>query len=359
MKLKHTTILIIILILASALSGCAGAASAASSWPGLTAGTQAAYLAYNQQVYAIDLTNGNSKWLYPAQANNKISFFAAPMLSPDGQLLEGGYDNVLYSIDPNTGQENWSFKDAQNRFVASPLATDKGIFAPSADDSLYALDLKGNFRWKFTTKGALWATPVTDPGCSCIYLPSMDHHVYSLNADTGALNWESDDLGGSVVGTPAYSTDGVLYVGTFGSEMYALNAADGKVLWHVSTSGWVWGGPILQDGMLYFGDLNGTFYAMQASDGKVKWTVQPDGPITESPLVTKDSVYFTTEAGSLFALDVTNGSTRWSKVVGGKLYTSPVSADNLIIVSPVNADSLIYAYDTNGNQQWAFTLPKK
>lgn len=359
MKLKHTTILIIILTLATALSGCAGAASAASSWPGLTASPQAAYLAYNQQVYAIDLTNGSSKWQYPTEANNKISFFAAPTLTSDGQLLQGGYDNVLYSLDPATGQENWSFKDAESRYVAGPLATDKGIYAPNADDSLYALDLKGNFKWKFTSEGPLWASPVADPGCSCVYLPSMDHHLYSLNADTGAKNWQSDDLGGSIVGTPAYGTDGVIYVGTFGSEMYAINAADGKVVWHVSTSGWVWGGPVLQDGVLYFGDLSGTFYAMQASDGAVKWKVQPDGPITESPLVTKDTVYFTTEAGSLVALDITNGSNRWSKTVGGKLYTSPVSAGDLILVSPVNADSLIYAFDTNGNQKWAFTLPKK
>jgi outer membrane protein assembly factor BamB len=37
------------------------------------------------------------------------------------------------------------------------------------------------------------------------------------------------------------------------------------------TSGWVWGGPALKDGTLYFGDLNGTFYAMDAANGKVVW----------------------------------------------------------------------------------------
>jgi outer membrane protein assembly factor BamB len=357
MKRSHLILLFTILILSAALSACAGGARIASSWPGLSADENTAYLAFNQHVYAVNVANGTEKWRFPAEANNKLSFFATPTLTEDGQLLVGGFDHVLYSLDPATGGQKWAYSGATNRYVGGPLTSEKGIFAPNADDNLYALDLTGKALWSFKTGGPNWARPEGDTDCNCLYLPSMDHRLYAVDADTGSLKWKTDDLGGSLVGTPAYSAENVLYAGTFKNEMLALDAENGKIIWRAPTAGWAWAGPILKEGHLYFGDLSGKFYAVDAANGKQLWEVQADGVISESPLVTDDTIYFTTEAGTVYAVDF-DGKTKWNKTVGGKLYTTPALAGDTLIVAPVGIDSTLIALDLSGNQKWAFTPAK-
>jgi len=358
MKLFSSKTLILMIFLAISLSACAGGGvTAASSWPGIIVEGETAYLSYNQHVYAINISDGKEKWRFPSEANSKISFYAAPILTSDGQLLAGGYDHVLYSLDPEKGTENWSFKEAKNRYVGSPLASETGIFAPTADDHLYALDLKGQLSWSFQTQGAQWAAPVTDPGCKCVYLASMDHRLYAIDSQTGKAKWQTNDLGGSMVGTPAYSPDGMLYIGTFNSEMVAVNAESGGILWQKPTDGWVWGGPALKEGKLYFGDLSGSFYAME-TNGSIDWKIKPDGPIAQTPLLAEEAIYFTTQAGSIYAIDYA-GKIRWNQTIGGKLYTRPALAGDKILVAPTGLDAYLIALDTNGTQVWQFIPEKK
>ena len=358
MKIKLSSLSILLIVGALILSGCAGGAGQASatSWPGLSADATTAYLAYNRHVYAVDLSNGREKWRFPAEQDNKRSYYATPTLTKDGQLLAGSYEYVLFSIDPAIGGEKWSFTDADNRYIAAPLVTEQFIYAPNANNELFALDLQGNLRWTFTTSGPLWTTPATDPECECIYLPSMDHSLYSIDAQTGNLNWETTDLGGSIVGTPAVGS-GVVYVGTFNNELLALNANNGQVTWKTSTTDWVWGGPILLEDTLYFGDLSGAFYALNAANGSIQWQQQADGAITQSPLVTDGNIYFTTAAGSVYALDL-NGKTLWTKNMGekAKLFTTPVQAGDLILIATAHTgvDDYLVALDTAGNQKWVF-----
>jgi outer membrane protein assembly factor BamB len=376
MKLTFKT-LVLLIFLSVTLSACAGgaAATAASSWPGLTVAGDTAFLAYNQHVYAINIANGEEKWRFPSEADPKISFYAPPALTDDGQLLVGGYDHVLYSLDPQTGTVIWPFKGAKNRYIGEPLVGQNGIFAPNADRTLYALDFQGNSLWPYHTEGEQWAKPIADPACECIYLATMDHRIYAINALDGSEEWKTDDLGGSAVGTPAYGPEGTLFIGTFNSEMLAIDAKSGRILWQTPTDGWVWGGPAYKDGVLYFGDLKGSFYALKASNGEVLWKITPDGPIAQPPLLMDDTIYFTTEAGSIYALDYNSGI-RWEqnlkaiytlddqgnkRFLKGKLYTSPAIAGDKILVAPTGVNEHLIALDMNGSEKsiWVFIPEKK
>ena len=362
MKKNRLIILALFLLLASALSACSGGSLAATSWPGVSVDTDrsVAYVAYNQHVYAVDLANGTEKWRYPAEADNKITFFAAPTLTADGQLLAGSYDGTLYSLNPDSGQVNWSFGDANNRYIGSALANSQFIYAPNADQSLYALDLAGKEVWKFRTKQSLWAKPAKNG--ETLYIPSMDHNLYALDAQNGKLIWETGDLEGALVGTPALGGNGEVYVGSFGYEMLAIDSKDGSILWRAPTDGWVWAGPLLEDGTLYFGDLNGHFYALNATDGSKVWDISPgEGPvyaISDRPLVINEKLYYTSENGDLYAVDKADGNALWTRTIGGKLYGSPKQAGDSILIAPVDTEELLVAMDENGNQQWKFTPAK-
>ncbi len=365
MNKSRTFLISLFILLAVFLSSCSGGGAVATSWPGLMVDPngETAYLADNTQIYAINLANGSEKWRYPEKADNKMTFFAAPVLTPDGQLIAASYDHKIYSLNPENGQANqgnWPFSGAQNRYIASPLVADNQIFAPSADQSLYALDFTGKELWSFATGHSLWATPAIENGV--IFQPSMDHFLYALDAKTGNQLWTSADLGGALVGQPTVGPDGTLYIGSFSREMLAIDSSNGAVLWRKPTTGWVWSGPALVDGTLYFGDLDGYFYAMDAANGNIQWQIQNTQgagfAISDRPLVLNGSVYYTSEDGTLHVVEAATGNPLPSITVGGRLLASPVDAGDLILVTPIGTDALVYAYNLNGAQQWNFTPAK-
>jgi len=358
MKTKKSSLLFILLILTILLTACSGRSSmVASGWASITTDEETAYLAFNTQIIAVNLSNGVEKWRFPAEADAKITFYAAPVLTEDGQLIAGGYDNVLYSLNPDNGQSNWKFEKAKGRYVGSPLVTEDAIFAPSADHNLYALNMSGVQIWNepFSTDEPLWAKPATDPNCECIFLPSMDHRVYAINAKTRAKLWETDDLGGAMVGTPSVSEDGKMYVGTFAKELVALDTANGRDLWRFPTEDWVWSSPVLKGDTLYFGDLSGKFYAVDRNTGQVQWQYQSDGSIVGKPLVNEDGIYFTTETGSLVSL-TPDGAIRWNPTFETSLHAGPVASGDLILITTSDPENLIISVDANGVQKWSFGL---
>lgn len=359
-NIKFILITLVLILIALASSSCSGSAAIASSWPGLSTDGETAYLAYNQFVYAVDLGNGSEKWRFPTEGNNRSTFFAPPEKTPDGQLLIGSYNNILHSIDAITGQEKWSFTGANNRYIANPLATDNAIFAPTGGKFLYALDLQGKLKWEYETEGALWAQPLFSLECNCLYLPSMDHYLYAINAENGALIWKSEKFNGSIVGTPALSPDGNLYFGTFSSEIIQLNTQTHQSKQLIATDGWVWGGPVLQDNRLYFGDLKGSFYAVDINTGDVIWKIQADGAIIGSPFVDNDHIYFGTESGFLYGLD-TNGKPTWNPnpKFDGSIFTTPQVSNGTILVSLFKSDKLLVALDNQGTIKWSLQPEKK
>jgi len=358
MKSKKIILISTLILLSIFISSCSSTIYASTGWHGLTASSDVAYLAAGNQVYAVDLKTGTEKWRYPDKVNTKVAFYANPVLTEDGQLLLPGYDHKLYSINPGTKAENWIFSGSTNRLVASPLATQNMIFQPSSDGKVYAIDMSGNQVWVQDTGAPIWAQPATDPNCKCIYVASMDHKIYSFDAATGRELWVSEDLKGAIVGSPAVSADGTLYVGTFNKEMIAIDTKNnGVISKRFTTQDWVWAGPVLVDNVLYFGDLSGYFYALNASDLTALWRIQRPNAIVDTPAVAGDNLYFTTETDAL-AIVSTAGDFVSSPIIGGVIYSAPLFVGDTILVAPTGFTSLLVALDLNGTQKWPFTPAK-
>ncbi len=359
MKLKHLLIYGTLIFFSLFISACSSTIYSSTGWFGLTASTDTTYLASGGQVFAIDLNTHNQKWVYPEKANSRITFYANPVLTPDGkQLLVPSYDHNLYSLNPATGVVDWTFSGSKNRLIGSPLVINNLAYQPSSDRSIYAIDLTTHSQvWQQNTGGPLWAAPTTDPTCNCIYVASMDHYLYKFDATNGRVLQKSKDLGGAIVSTPVVGSDGTLFVGTFGKQMIALNAADLSVKWTYDTHDWVWSGPALANNVLYFGDLSGYFYALNAADHTVAFPIlQVNNPIVDTPLVNGNSIYFTAESSTLYIADT--AGTLSSKEVGGQIYTAPILTGNTILVAPSNYSSQLVALSLDGTQMWAFPPPK-
>jgi outer membrane protein assembly factor BamB len=360
MKLKKTSLLSIFVLFTILVSACSSTIYASTGWLGLSANPDAntAYLATGTQVYAVDVNTGTEKWHYPQSANSKINFYANPVLTLDGQqLLVASYDKNLYSVDPASGTQKWSFPTS-NRLIAAPLVTQDMIFQPSSDHYIYALNLSGTLVWKAETGDPIWATPATDPNCGCVYVASMDHHIYEYRATDGRLLMKSEDLGGAVVGTPAIGSDGTIYVGTFNKEMLALDPTNLAIKLRYSTQDWVWGGPTLSNNVLYFGDLSSSFYALKTTDFTALWRIQANSAIVSTPVVAGENIYFSAESDTLYIVN-SAGSIVNQKVIGGTIYSSPVIAGDTLLVAPTGSSPPLVALSLDGNtQKWLFTPSK-
>jgi len=349
---KFLKIVGLLMALALLLGGCSGVL-ASSSWPGVTVVDQVAYVAYTNHVYALRVDDGAMIWRFPEKADARKLFFAAPVVA-DGHLIVGDYLGVLYSLDPQTGQEQWTFTNAQGRWIASPLVLNGRIYAPNADHHLYALDFQGNLLWKFKAEKALWSQPVSDG--KRIYQASMDHFLYALDPDTGQKLW-AQDLGGAAIYAPVLSEDGVLYVSTLARNVLAIQADNGKILWQKAFENNFWSRPLLHDGTLYLGDLGGKIYAVSAKDGALIWENSVGEAVTGAPTWVDGRVIFTSESGKVIAFSE-DGTAQWTVTVEGKLYNGPVVAGERLLVGVTQGKILIQALTFGGQQAWAFEPPK-
>ncbi len=348
---KNRFILIISLALGALFLSACG--SPVNTWPGLAADAQNAYLANGTIVYAVDLENGVEVWHYPQDPDNKLLFYAPPMLTPDGQLLIGsaGSSHAFLSLDPLTGRENWAtpFTGADDTWVAAPLVVGDLIYAPNSDGNLYILELDGQLIDTLELGGALWSQPVSDG--NLIYVASLDHKLHVIEAGTHVV-LETIDMGGAIPGGVTLDTEGV-YVGSFASRVEFVGS-DGTRQTLAETKDWVWGAPALDGETLYFADLTGNVYSLDLPSGRQNWgEVIPDGPITPSPLVVGEQIIVVTESGTVFTLD-RDGNIVWDTPLDGKLYTQAVNSGELVLVAPFQGDSLLIALDLEGRQAWSF-----
>jgi len=357
------------LLAAVLLSGCGGPVRGAT-WPGMTADDNTAYLADGSLVYAVNLKDGRELWHYPENANSKLVFYSTPVITPDGLVIVGssGNDHRLIAINPNdinpetnSPVEAWTFTEAEDHWVAAPLIIGNRLFAPNTDGNLYVLRLDDDQSAKVPVKvvelnGRLWAQPVTDG--KRVFVTSLDHSVYAVDVETYEILWHKD-LTGAVPGAPVLGPDGMLYVGSFASQLERFDPATGEHKSMLDTDGEVWGTPSILGNTLYFGDLNGKFYSFNINDEKINWSpIQSDGPITANPLVLDESILVVTESGSVYEVDQEGRSILWSQPPGGKIYTAPVAAGDLILIAPLETDAYLYAYGKDGRLAWKFPAEK-
>ncbi|MEJ5239672.1 MAG: PQQ-binding-like beta-propeller repeat protein [Anaerolineales bacterium] len=349
---KITILFLLSLFLALSLSACA--TPSAATWSGIFATEEIAYLSTGSHVYAVDLQTGAELWRYPEKSTASLQFYAAPLLTSDGQLIIGsaGSDNALLSLDAKTGQERWAspFRGAKDHWVATPLEWQGMLYAPNGDGFLYILDLNGNLRTSVELGKRLWSAPVTDG--RYLYVAGLDHHLYAFDPQTQQIAWKAD-LQGSIASHPTVS-EGKLFSGSFASRLYAFDLPSGEKRWEAPTKGWIWGTPLAANGNVYVGDLAGQVYAFRGEDGRLLWQKTLSAPVVAGGVAFGEAIIFVSEKGNLQAFDA-QGTPLWQRQLEGQFYTPPFATSRLLLLAPMRTSSALIALDQQGNILWTFS----
>lgn len=143
----------------------------------------------------------------------------------------------------------------------------------------------------------------------------------------------------SIEGAPAVK-DGVVYVGSFDENLYAVDLASGKEKWKYK-GGPFKASPCVQDGQVYIGDSDGVFHCVDAKGNK-KWTFRTDGEITSSANFAGDLILFGSYDESLYCL-TKDGKEKWRFKTQGPVNGSPAVANGKTFVA--GCDSSIHVID--------------
>jgi len=376
---------LLLVILALLLSGCSGSRFASTSWPGVLVDGDLAYLAFGQEMFAVEPGLQRVEWQFPGVVDSKSpSYYAAPAVT-DGLLVLGGYDSVLYGIDRETLAIEWSFHRATGRYIGSPVLLGDTVFAVTAGNELFALSLDeldrigsvdkadearrsaeaAAIRWEFNAEHGIWSAPLVT--ADVLYVTSLDHHIYALETESGREIWATE-LPGAMAGTPLLSDDGAtLFVGNFDHSLYALDADSGRQRWQVEAENWIWGQPALAGGKLFFGDLDGHLYAVEPDTGNVLWQQQVADAIRGGPVFDAASGHLYVASrkvanpgnistrGSVLALDVETYRILWEQPTNEAIYTKPAVSGEMLLVAPAQGSVLLHVYSAEtGVLQWEF-----
>ena len=296
---------------------------------------------YQQMIFTLDAnstasafdTKGKLLWrkdLTPAGEKIGEIFGGGLAAGQDQLFVTLGY-GFLLSLDPSTGEKNWSQR----------------------------LSSAGN------------NTPIFKDGL--VYLISGDSKAWAIDAENGRISWKVDGIGNetNLISSNSPAVSGKYALFGFGNgEIYATFKKGGYVLWSSSLSGRgdsrvisaiddIVASPAIVGRNVYAADGSGKVVSLKIENGERNWTA-PFGSSGNFWIAGK-SLFFISDTNKLVRLEMKTGKTVWltelpsfsqkRPLISKKnnQYHGPIIAgDRLVIVS---SDGYIRFYDPKTGQQ--------
>ncbi len=204
-------------------------------------------------------------------------------------------------------------------------------------------------RWTFTCEDEIRSKVAVAKGI--VFVGAYDNNVYAVTADKGDFLWKYPTHQ-SVASAPAVYEDAV-YIASADNHVYALGLRNGRETWRFATEGSIYSSPTVRYDHVFIGADDGYFYALNASGGKLAWRSLVYDPVRSTPFVSDDRVFFGTEGGQIYSLELSTGKTRWQSQAKQAVTSSPTVADDILVVGSL--DATVYALDaSSGWPIWRF-----
>lgn len=219
-----------------------------------------------------------------------------------------------------------------------------------AEASRNAIDV----RWKFKFEEEIRSTPTVHQGL--LFVGSYDNNLWALNVENGQLRWKFPTDGG-VATTPAIAEEENLVIaGSNDFSIYAVDIRSGRQNWKLTTQGPIRSSPTVAHGHVFFGSDDHKFYAVRVATGRAAWKYDAGSPIRSRPALTDELIIFGTDLGDVFALDL-SGQLKWRFKTKRSVMSSPVVYEGMVFFG--SSDSHLYTLEAkNGWSVWRYRTGK-
>ena len=296
------------------------------------------------QLFCLERATGNTVWTYKSvevvPANSFApGFKSSPTVTEDSIYL-GDEDGIFHAIDRTTGKRRWKFTTG-GEIYSSAAVTDGRIVFGSYDNNLYCLDLEGKQVWKFATQGYVHCAPAVVEGVT--FIAGCDEHLRTIDIKTGEQRGELL-LESPLIASPAVIGN-TLYVGTYKSEVVAVDWQLGKILWrYQSGDGEYRSSAAVTDKLVIVGGRDKLLHAIDRITGKAAWTFPTRGKIDSSPVVVGDRVFVGSSDGNLYELGLSDGKQRWKFNAGKPISAAPSVGEGVLVVGSESREGKVYCF---------------
>ncbi|MFC7912821.1 PQQ-binding-like beta-propeller repeat protein [Streptomyces sp. NPDC057386] len=275
-------------------------------------------------------------------------------VSPDGSTVyAASVDGTLHAVSAD-GVKRWSVKLSGQ--ASTPVATSAGVFCIAWQDEengsrkLYALRPDGARRWERTLGVNGYDRPTLLDGDILVALGDSDAGGLRRITADGSTVWTATTPAGPT-DTPLVA-DGVVYTGSYGDRLLALNASDGTRRWSVP-GGLDVAAPVLAGDILVAhsgGETNR--HAFRRRDGKLLW--EKTGEENGLLLPGDDDLVIAVSAGTLQGLRAADGSIAWTYYLPEAAADPGVGVSGGIVYARVKDQ--LHAVGTDGKARWTATV---
>ena len=249
-----------------------------------------------------------SQWTYPT--GGPVTCKPAVM---NGTVYVGSDDHYVYALNADTGSRKWRYKTGgpvRSNPQPAEVTYNDYVFVGSDDGHLYALNTQttpagvvdgtvaGTVGWQFATGSPVRSGPTTNSSSNSVYVGNDRGDLYEADGSDDP-QW-TFQARGEILGTPTTDGQSTVYAASTGGFVYAVSY--GGKLWSYPTAGAVRSGLALADGILYAGSDGGYLYAIDVSAGDALWSYRTGGAIRSQILVENGVIYFGSEDHRVYAL---------------------------------------------------------
>ena len=299
------------------------------------------------------------------------TFYQSKPTAADGNLVFGTPSGFLYSVDADSGEENWKFEMGGAISVGAAIADGK-VYAgqQGSERFFYCLNAEtGELVWKQTIPGGwVWGSAAVDEGL--VYVPTVNGYAVCLDGKTGHIVWMYPTIK-SVPAEPAIDGD-LVYFGSWSGSLYAFNKKTGDVVWKNNGIHLDSGTLIAKDGKIYLPSSRNIFTYFDAANGDLLNDGNKNDEekgvhsgFNASPAFTDGVAFFTARVGSglrgipvssrVYSVDPETATVNWTFPDGGGL-SAPALASNRVYIASGNTPFFYCLDQDTGKPHWIVKL---
>ena len=242
--------------------------------------------------------------------------------------------------------------------TATPNVKGNSVVAPAPSSSTGYIDevqdkvaLGVQPKWSFKTEDEIRSGPTSYNGIA--YVGSYDTNLWAVNLETGEFVWKRATEGG-IASSPSVDRDTKqVFFGSEDCQFLALDWKTGRISWSHTTGDKIRSSGRLAHGHVFFGSDDGNLYAIMAGNGRLMWSFDVGAPVRSTPFVTNDRIIVGAENGEVLGIEL-NGTRRWSFKTRKNVTSSPfVDIEGVCYIG--SWDGYMYAIDaSSGYSHWRF-----
>ncbi len=280
----------------------------------------------------------------------------------DNKVIITNTAGYVKAYNVSNGKQIWTFK-AGGKIYSSPAIAENAVLVGCSDRYLYCLNLtSGKVKWKAAFEKPLVSSAAIKNGR--VFCGGSDGHFKCYDLVSGKVIWDFNQVSGFIETRPLLY-NGIVYFGSWGNRLYALNQKKGTLVWE-----WTSGSanrmfspascfPAATANRLFIVAPDRYMTCFDSNTGKVIWRKgDPQIKVRESMGLSADSslIFVKTMDGDVLGISTTSNTmtVKWKALrnIGYDISPSEVQENGGLVFALSNS-GCIYAFDRqSGSLSW-------